>query len=284
MNNNNMKRLLIDAYKNGYTIPAFNFDSFEMLDAILKGAFMANSPIIVQTTQVAIERLGLERIVFMVKNMAKEYDVNIALHLDHADNIDIIKKCLSAGYDSIMIDYSKKNTYENIAMSNYVKDIVKEYDAAMEVEIGIVEKIDTNSEKTDVNELKKFLNYVSPNSVGVSIGNEHGYINRGKEIDFALLKSIYMTTDIPLVLHGGSSIVKDNLKDVANYGICKVNFETSLRVIFRKSLDEHLKNNPDEIKIRNILDKPKESVSNEVSKICEVLHSKDKLLNSKGYE
>ena len=273
-----MKTLLEDAYKNKYGIPAFNFENFDMLEGIFIGANEVKAPIILQTTEPAINYLGIENIVYMVNSYSEKYQVPVALHLDHADNMEIIKKCMDSGYTSVMIDASENNIEENIKITRQVVEYAKPYNVTVEAEIGIVDSVTgkneneknvkNNDEMTKTGDAKYFLEKTNVDVLGVSIGNIHGMRIKETKINYDRLIEIDKIIERPLVLHGSSGISDDNLKQLVKYGITKINIETELRLVFRNELTKYLEKNSTDIKPRNIMGYIKEKIKEAVVRKC----------------
>ena len=287
-----MKTLLEDAYKNKYGIPAFNFENFDVLEGIFMGASEAKAPVILQTTEPAINYLGVENIVYMVREYSEKYQVPVALHLDHADNMDIIKECIKNGYTSVMIDASENNIENNIKITKEVVNYAKKYNITVEAEIGIVDNVNSRNENekimefsqndlelTNVEDAKYFSEKTEIDILGISIGNIHGMRVKETQINYDRLIEINNIIDKPLVLHGSSGVNDENLKHLIRHGIAKINIETELRLIFRKSLEKYLEMNPTDIKPRNIMGYVKKSIKEAVIHKCNVLDSKNKLYN-----
>jgi len=252
-----LDNILQDAYKRSYIVPAFNFDNYDVLDAILTGANKAKSPVIVQITQIALEALGIEQVVSFVKNRIKNLNIPITLHLDHADNIDIIDDCIRAGFNSVMIDCSEKSLDDNIRITKQVIEKCANFNVSVEAEVGkvgnIIENRKEDNDYTTIDNIIRFCEQCKVSAVGISIGNIHGMRNKNVLLDQVILERLSKVIHYPIVLHGCSGVVETEFKMAINYGVCKINIETELRVAFRKALEEILINQPDEVKPRNIM-------------------------------
>lgn len=273
---NTKKEIIIDAVNRHYSIPAINFDSFDVLKALIKGAGECGAPLFVQTTEPAIETLGAKRIVFMKNELENEYGANIILHLDHGENIDIIKKCVDAGYDSVMIDASDKSLEENAKITRDVIEYAHEKGVIVESEIGHVGGAGDDNIKTEIDVIKSYIDIVKPDMLAVSVGSSHGGREKTRTIDFELLKNISdEIKNYPLVLHGSSGVVEKDLAKVSEYGICKINIETELRLLYRKATMDYYESDINHIKIREL--------HNFVcGKIKEFVEYKSMLFNSYG--
>ncbi len=270
---NKMKKIMEAAYTLKFAVPAINFESFEMLKGIALGSYQSNAPIIVQTTEPGIEALGLNNIVYMVNSYEDYYQIPLALHLDHAQSITTVKRCIDAGYRSVMIDASELSLADNIVTTKEVTEYAHSKEAFVESEIGIVGVQGMNDKKTDIEAALEFVEKTSVDSLAVSVGNTHGGRAKTRRIDFGLLSDLNDIINIPLVLHGSSGIVDTDLSLVYKYGVCKVNIETELRLIYRTALEKYLAQNPDDIKVRNINRYLEMCISNYVNNKCCLLNN-----------
>lgn len=280
-----MKELLQDAYDKQYAIPAFNFDNFDLLMGVFEGSMEAQSPLIIQITQPAIEFFGIENVVDIVKNEALLRRIPTALHLDHADNLDIIESGIKNGFTSVMIDCSEKDFEENVRMTRKVIDLARPYNVTVEAEIGQVgvtrdplkgSSISTEM-MTDPQAAMSFKEATDVDVLAVSIGTIHGMKVKEMKLDIERLQQINTKLCIPLVLHGSSGASEADLKRAIKNGIAKTNVETELRVTFRNTLDKMLAENPNEIKPRNIMKNVRKAIQQKVIYRQTLLNSAGKI-------
>lgn len=116
------KKMFENAYKGQYSIGAFNVDTFETFQAVIKAAQLEKSPVIIQITENVIKYLGPKYLMNMVKIASEEQDVEIALHLDHGKTIEVCKYCVDLGFTSVMIDASAYDFETNVKMTKEVVD------------------------------------------------------------------------------------------------------------------------------------------------------------------
>ena len=277
---NEMIKIMTSAYKNKYAVPAINFESFEVLKGIALGAKMSKSPIIVQTTEPALEEMGIKNIVLMVDYYRKKYNPPMALHLDHATEIETIIRCIENGYKSVMIDCSDKSMIDNIRLTKDVVDYAHKLSVSVEGEMGVVGSSNVEDKKTDLESAIEYVKKTGVDFLAISIGNSHGGREKTRKIDFELLKEINLNLNIPLVLHGSSGVLNEDLHKVMHHGICKINIETELRMLYRESLEQFLLNNPDEIRVRKITGYLQDEISKFVNEKCKIFNclNKEKLV------
>ena len=155
-----LREILADTREKHYAVGAFNMNSYEDSYGMIMGAARKHSPIIIMTSMACVKYVGLKALVGMIRGMADTFNIPVALHLDHATDIDLIKACVGAGYTSVMIDASKKEYEENIAITKSVVDFAHEYGCSVEAELG---KLGGREENVVVDDADKA--YTNPEDV-----------------------------------------------------------------------------------------------------------------------
>jgi len=224
-----------------YAIGAFNTSNLEITKAICSAAKEAEMPIIIQTTPSSIEYAGLEQIISIVKTEIEISGIDASLHLDHAKDFETVKRCIDAGYRSVMIDGSKLPFEENVALTKKVVDYAHSKNVSVEGEIGAIAteeggEIEGKSEYSSVEETRKFVDLTGVDSVAVSVGNQHG-APEGEKINLALLKEITESIEIPVVMHGCSGLSESDIKSAVDLGVSKFNIDTQIRIAFSKTIN-----------------------------------------------
>ncbi|HQH41696.1 MAG TPA: class II fructose-bisphosphate aldolase [Bacteroidales bacterium] len=249
-----LQEKLLELFQQKKAILAANFYNYETLSGILQAAASLKPPVILQLSESSISYMGLMVAAAMARNAMKEYGVQAWLHLDHGSSAEMVKKCLDAGFDSIMIDASEKPFEENIRITKEVVRLAESYRACVEAELGFVAKLGqehTEAGFTQPGDALKFVEDTGVNSLAVAIGSAHGFYKKPPKLDIALLASISHRVHIPLVLHGSSGIPDEMLQEAIRNGICKINLATETKNTFMKALQEILKDNQ-EIDLRKV--------------------------------
>jgi fructose-bisphosphate aldolase class II len=296
------KDLLVPARKKGYAVGAFNINNLESLLAVTEAATEEKSPSIIAVTPGAIKYGGLPYLSNMVKTAAEICPMPLSLHLDHGEEFETVSKCIKAGFTSVMIDGSHLKFEENIALTKRVVDIVHPKGITVEAELGRLAGVEekTVDEKeavlTDPDSAKEFVDRTDVDALAVAVGTSHGAYKFKAEpsLDFERLRKISMKIDLPLVLHGASSvpswiiekaskygaefkgakgIPEQHIKKAISLGIAKINIDTDLRLAFTATIREVLANSPREYDPRKILGPAKDAMK-------EVVRSKMRLFGS----
>jgi fructose-bisphosphate aldolase class II len=264
------KKMLKDAQKGRYAIGAFNANNMEIIQAIVETAEEEKAPVILQASQGAIKYAGLESIVAMVKVMAEKVNIPVALHLDHGTDYSQNIKCLRAGFTSLMYDGSKLPFDENVRMTKKVVEMAHVCEIPVEAEIGQIGKMDDSDEpgialekvKESMavpEEAAKFVELTEIDFLAAAVGTIHGCRTPFAKLDITRIERIRELTGIPLVLHGASGVNDDEVRKGIAAGICKINIDTRIRMIFTKKMKEILEGDPNQIDPRNILGPAKDA-------------------------
>lgn len=245
------REILKKAQNEGYAVPAFNIHNLETLQAVVETASELKSPVILAGTPSTLVYAGGDYIVSMAEVASKKYDIPIAIHLDHYEDVSEIKNYIDLGFKSAMIDASHLSYEDNIETVKEVVEYAHRFDATVEAELGrlcgqeddlIVDEKDTVY--TNPEQAKDFVDRTGIDSLAISIGTSHGLYKGEAKLDFDRLVEIKKSVDVPLVLHGASDIPDELVKKAISLGICKVNIATDLKIPFSDSLKEYFIENP----------------------------------------
>ncbi len=241
-----LQSVLEKAQRGKYAVGAFNISDLEQAQAVVTAAEILQSPVIINTSEKALEYAGIENLSAIVTSLAKHVKVPVVLNLDHGRDVKIAHHCLQQGWTGIMFDGSKLPYEENVATTAAVKKYAKKFGVGVEGEIGQVKyKEDMKISKKPVlatpEEAVDFVQRTHVDALAVGIGNSHGLPVPGERLHFDLLQRIHRAVKVPLVLHGASGTPTASIKKAIHYGICKINIDTDLRLVFTASVRETLK-------------------------------------------
>ena len=258
----NLRELLSEADKGGYAVGAFNAVNMESVQATLAAAEAERSPLILQITETTIGQpnkptyTGLEELMAMAKVLVEKATVPVAIHLDHGRTFISCKRCIDAGFTSVMIDGSLKvdgktveSIDENIRKTKEVVEYArsqKEY-VSVEGEIGSLGEISdsmSHAERrkmlTQPEDAKRFAAETGVDAVAIAFGTKHGPYKGKAVFELAIVESVNSVIDTPLVMHGGTGIPSDTVRKAIKLGINKINIDTQIRMAFEESLREVL--------------------------------------------
>jgi len=266
----NYTKLIARAYREGWAIGAFNTSNLELTQAIVEAAEELQSPVIVNTSEKAIEYAGLYELTAIITTMASQARVPVILNLDHGRSFEIAERCLGVGYTALMRDGSSLPFDMNVQETKRVVDLGHEASIGVEGEIGAImgnEDFITGTpdmQYTDPKEAKRFVDRTGVDLLAVAVGTAHGRIKIEK-LNFDVLRDIRKATDgTPLVLHGASGNKEKEISEAIKHGIAKINIDTDLRYAFAERLRKNLEDNKSLYDPRGILGPAKDAVKERV--------------------
>ncbi len=270
------RQLLDAARREGRAVAALNFYNAETLRAHTKAANESGASLILQTTESTIRYLGIKMVVAMARAAAEEIERPVALHLDHGASYELAERCVEAGYTSVMIDGSKLSFDENCDVTRRVCEMAHAANVSVEGELGHVahndEAADITRFYTRPEDALRFVETTGVDALAVAVGTAHGFYKGEVRLDFERLKQIREAVGerASLVLHGGSGVPEELLREAVASGIAKINFGTELKNAFTLAVKNSLAAS-DEIDLRKTFAPAVEAVR-EVSlskiKIC----------------
>lgn len=241
-----MKSLLEKAKNNHKGVGAFSVGNMEMVKGALQAAEELDTPVILQIAEVRLKHSPLSLMGPMMVQAAREAKVDVAVHLDHALTMEVVRKALELGFTSVMFDSSAYPFEENMARTREVVRIAGKYGATVEAELGLVGGSEDGScdhgiRCTDPEDAKRFCENTGIDALAVAIGNAHGNYPVAPKLAFDVLEEIHEKTGIPLVLHGGSGISDEDFQKAISLGIVKVNIATASFQKLTQRAEEYLK-------------------------------------------
>lgn len=239
------KEILLKAKNEGYAVVAPDFIDLDSARVFVETAQKIGKPIILSYAQAHSEIISLEEAATIGKLVAESVDVPIVLHLDHGTDEDVIRKAISIGFTSVMIDASMDSFEENVRRTKAIVDYAHLFGVSVEAEIGHVgsgenyENHDTcDSVYTEVEDAISFVEQTGVDSLAVSIGTAHGVYKGIPVLNFERLHELAQAVQVPLVLHGGSGSGDENLHRCALEGISKINIFTDFMIGGMKEIEK----------------------------------------------
>ncbi len=310
----NSRELFDRAMKEGYAIPAYNFNNMEQLQAIIGACVETKSPVILQVSSGARKYANQTLLRYMAQGAveyAKELGcaIPIVLHLDHGDSFELCKNCIEYGFSSVMIDGSHLPYEENIALTRRVVEYAHQYDVTVEGELGVLAGIEDDVQAdehvyTQPDQVEDFVKRTGVDSLAISIGTSHGAYKfkpgQKPEIRLDILKEIEKRIPgFPIVLHGSSSVPQDIVAQINQYGgklkdsigipedqlrkaarsaVCKINIDSDGRLAMTAAVRKVFAEKPEEFDPRKYLGPAREMLKELYKhKIINVLGSDNKV-------
>ncbi|MCD8349706.1 MAG: class II fructose-bisphosphate aldolase [Planctomycetaceae bacterium] len=239
-----LNEVLPHASRNGYAVAAFDIVSDIYPRAILDLCEERRAPVILMALEHDLEGRGLDYIAGIVRAVAPTYTIPVVLHLDHAGSLELIKRCIAAGFSSVMFDGSHLPLRDNIEKTREVVRYAHARGVTVEAELGFVAGNDLEGSSTgqgrltEPAEVAEFTEKTDVDALAVSIGTAHGMYASKPVLDIERLRAIRNVTDVPLVLHGGSGTPEDQLTQAIQNGISKINIYADMRLAMNRGTAE----------------------------------------------
>ena len=288
----NTKEMFAKAMKEGYAVPAYNFNNMEQLQAIITACTESRSPVILQVSKGArnyadatLLRYMGRGAIEMMKTLGNP--VPVALHLDHGDSFELCKDCIDSGFSSVMIDGSALPYEENVALTKKVVEYAHQFDVTVEGELGVLAGIEDevaaeHHTYTDPAMVEDFVKRTGVDSLAISIGTSHGAykfkVKPGESVPplrFDILAEVEKRLPgFPIVLHGASSVDQNAVATINKYGgklenavgvpeeqlrkaaksaVCKINVDSDGRLVMTAAIRKVFVEHPAEFDPRKYL-------------------------------
>lgn len=302
------KEMFEKSMKEGFAIGAFNVNNMEIIQGIVDAAKEENSPVILQASAGAIKYARINYLMKMIEAAVEESNIPIALHLDHGPDFETCKMCIDAGFTSVMIDGSKYDFEENVALTKKVVDYAHAHGVVVEAELGklagIEDDVNVAAEDamyTDPEQAKEFVERTGCDSLAIAIGTSHGaYKFKGEaRLRFDILAKIKeLIPNTPIVLHGASTVIPElvemcnkygadipgakgvpdeMLHEASKKGVSKINVDTDLRLAMTAQIRKTFAEEPAQFDPRKYLAPARAEIKNTVQhKIRDVFCSSNK--------
>ena len=282
--------------KEGFAVGAFNVNNMEIIQAIVDAAAETNSPVILQASSSAIKYARINYLMKMVEAALEEHpNIPVAIHLDHGPDFETCKKCIDAGFTSVMIDGSKYDFEENVAITKQVVDYAHSKGVVVEAELGKLAGVEddvnvaaADAMYTDPAQAEEFVRRTGCDSLAIAIGTSHGaYKFKGEaKLRFDILKEIKARIpDTPIVLHGASTVIPELVEMCNQYGgnipgakgvpdeilheasvsgVSKINVDTDLRLAMTAGIRKVFNDDPSAFDPRKYLTPARELIKETV--------------------
>ena len=280
----------------------------EIIQGIVDAAGEENSPVILQASSSAIKYARIGYLNKMVEAALEEHHIPLALHLDHGPDFETCKMCIDNGFSSVMIDGSKYDFEENIALTKKVVEYAHNHGVVVEAELGKLAGVEdevnvaaNDAIYTDPQQAKKFVERTGCDSLAIAIGTSHGaYKFKGEaKLRFDILEKVKeLIPNTPIVLHGASTVIPELVEMCNQYGgdipgakgvpdemlheaslrgVSKINVDTDLRLAMTGAIRQVFAENPSAFDPRKYMTPARELIKQTVQhKIRDVFGSSNK--------
>lgn len=305
----NPLEFMMDAYENGYAIGAFNVNNMEITQAIVQAHAAQKAPLILQLSSGARKYANTKMLVDIIQSISDQYpQVPIIIHQDHGADLATCVSAIEAGFNSVMIDASHYDFDENVRITKEVVEFAHAKNVIVEAELGKLGGIEEHvavDEKdarlTDPDEAIDFVAQTGCDTLACAIGTSHGafkFQGDGK-VDIARVQKLTeVLPNVPLVMHGSSSVPQEYVKivnqyggdlagakgvdeatisEAVQYGVAKVNIDTDLRLVMTAMIRKVFVEDPKAFDPRKYLGPAREEIQKMVEHKIQVLGSHGKI-------
>ena len=220
-----IKEMLEKARKEKYCVGAFDASTIEMAMKIVEAAEEKKSPVILMGLTPDLQGDMLDYWLYSLRKIAERASVPVCLHLDHATNMDFLKKCVDNGFTSVMYDASVHPLEENIRLTKEAVEYAHAHGVTVEAELGHVGDGIVSGELksendydnpddylTNPDEMKRFIEETGVDCLAVAVGTSHGVYVHTPKLHFDRLDTLNEISTVPMVMHGGSGTPDDQIK------------------------------------------------------------------------
>ncbi|WP_129668901.1 class II fructose-bisphosphate aldolase [Phytoactinopolyspora endophytica] len=267
--------ILEPAAARGRGVGAFNVIQLEHAEAFVAAAESTGLPVILQISENCVRYHGaLAPLGLAAIELARRADVPVAVHLDHAERVDLVHEAVDLGFTSVMYDGSTLDHDANVSRTAEVVRYCRRLGVPVEAELGEVggkDGVHAPGARTDPDEAREFAASTGVDALAVAVGSSHAMTSRHAVLDEKLIESLRDAVPVPLVLHGSSGVPDAGLTAAVDAGITKVNIATHLNVVFTSAIRDRLAQD-DVVDPRKYLAAGRDAAAAEAARLLTLLH------------
>lgn len=266
-----LRELALAARDAGTGLGAFNVIHLEHATAFVRAAERAGSPVVLQISENAVKYHGeLEPICVAALAVARAATVPVVVHLDHAEDTDLIRRAVELGIGSVMYDGSRLPDAENRETTAAMVALCHAAGVDVEAELGEVggkNGVHDPSARTSPADAAAFVADTGVDLLAVAVGSSHAMTTRDAHLDEELIRAIRAVVPVPLVLHGSSGVSDAGMRAAITAGITKINVSTHLNQVFTGAVREALAADPALVDSRKWLQPARSAVAEETYRL-----------------
>ena len=171
--------------------------------------------------------------------LAEQAAVPVGLHLDHVEDLDLVRESLTLGFGSVMFDAATLPYSDNVGATRAAADLLHGAGLWLESELGEIGGKDgahAPHVRTDPDEAAQYVADTGVDALAVAVGSSHAMVSRTAELDLDLVARLRAAVPVPLVLHGSSGVSDDGLRAAVRAGLVKINVGTQLNIAYTEAV------------------------------------------------
>ncbi|WP_276357851.1 class II fructose-1,6-bisphosphate aldolase [Cohnella caldifontis] len=242
-----MNEFLPKAKAGKFAVGQFNMNNLEFAQAITDAAIEEKSPFIFGVSEGALKYMGMEYTVAIAEAAAKKSGLPIALHLDHGSSFEVAMACIRAGFSSVMFDGSHHPYEENIKLTKEIVKAAHAMGVSVEGELGTIGGVEDDISVDEANaalakpeEAIRFYEETGVDALAIAVGTAHGMYKGEVKIHYDIIRAVVSKIPVPIVLHGGSGVPDEMIRESIQAGVGKINVNTENQVACTAAIREVL--------------------------------------------
>ena len=244
-----LQQVLQDARKRKYAVGGFNVFNFETLGAVVEVAEELKAPLVLGIAERLFKFVDVDTLAAAMARAAQRTSVPVALHLDHGHTYEGVMKAVRWGFTSVMFDGSALAVAENLKKTKEITRIAHSLGISVEGELGYIGHcVDaagvTSNEPVTSEVAADFVTKTKIDALAVAVGTNHGGFKGTGALNFERMSELRSVVDVPLVLHGGSKLSREDCRLVIEHGISKINIATDMSLSAAERLKSELAKTP----------------------------------------
>ncbi|MFC7596211.1 class II fructose-bisphosphate aldolase [Terrabacter sp. GCM10028922] len=266
--------LLAEASAAGRAVGAFNVVQIEHAEAYAAAAERVGLPVVMQISENCVRYHGsLGPLAAATLAIADACAQPVVVHLDHAEDVDLVEEAVRLGLTSVMFDGSMLPDDENRAATRRVVELCHSAGMSIEAELGEIggkDGVHAPGARTDPADAARFVADTGVDALAVAVGSSHAMADRTAELDTDLIAALRDSVPVPLVLHGSSGVPDAGLVAAVRAGMTKVNIATHLNRVFTRAMTDRLEQSPT-VDTRVYLGAARDAVTDEAARLLQLL-------------
>lgn len=276
-----LRDVLTGLEKEGVALGHFNVADLALVKAVFGAAADVRVPVLIGASQGERDFFGTRQLAALVKSLREESGLPVFVNADHTHSLTKAIEAANAGFDAVGIDFSALPFDQNVSHTKEAVEALKAINPAILVE-GEIGDIGTGSEihetvqvefknLTTPEEARQFVHATGIDVLAPAAGNMHGMVKSmvqgetKKHLDIERIAQIKKAAGVFLTLHGGSGTDDKDFRRAIAAGINIIHINTELRVAWRRSLEDSMARDSNEVVPYRILAPVVDSVKQVVS-------------------
>ncbi|CAM3409728.1 class II fructose-1,6-bisphosphate aldolase [Hydrogenibacillus schlegelii] len=277
-----MTELMRRAKRERFAVGQFNMNNLEFVQAIMEAAELERAPLIFGVSEGALKYMGERYVVALARAAAEGSDIPVVLHLDHGSSFESVMRAIRAGFTSVMFDGSHLPFEENVRLTREIVRVAHAMGVSVEGEIGRIGGVeddlsveDEEAQITRPEEAIRFFEETGVDALAISVGTAHGIYKGRPKIRFHVIEAVARAIEAPIVLHGGSGVPEEDVRQAIALGVGKINVNTENQVAMTETIKRIFAEKPDVYDPRKYLGPARDAMR-------EVVRAKMRLFGSSG--